>query len=198
MRVIVALMMVFSLAGFFALMSQGKKELPTTYPKAVLLIRHAEKPPDAEMSIHLNEQGKKRAEALHQLFEKSNARSAPLPKPDFLIAPKASNKSRRSMETLEPLATKYNLTIAADYEKEDVEKLSHAIFHDPKYAGKTVLIAWNHTFLPSLASTLKAPNTPVTWKDDQFDRVWEIRYGNGGKVEFHDLPQVLMPGDKTK
>ena len=198
MRIIVALIMVLSLGGFFALMSQGKKEPPVTYPKAVLLIRHAEEPPDAEMSIHLNEQGKKRAEALHLLFEKSKERPDPLPQPDFLFAPKPSNKSRRSVETLEPLAKKLGLGISTDFEKENVEKLAHAIFHDPKYAGKTVLIAWNHTFIPALAGALKAPDHPVSWKDKQYDRIWEVRYGDGGKPAFRDLPQLLTLGDKAK
>jgi broad specificity phosphatase PhoE len=198
MRILVAVMLTLSMGSFVALMSQSKKELPRTYPKTVLLIRHAEKPPDTDQSIHLSDQGKKRAEALHLLFEKSKTRPEPFPKPDFLIAPKPTNKSHRSTETLEPLAAKYELTIAADFVKEDVEKLADAIFHNPKYAGKTLLIAWNHTFIPALASTLKTPNHPMNWKDEQYDRVWEIRYGTGGKLEFRDLPQGLMSGDKVK
>jgi len=198
MRLFVALMLMLSLGGFMALLSQSKKEVAKTYPKTVMIIRHAEKPPDAEMSTHLSDQGHKRANALHQLFEKSKSRPEPFAKPDFLFAPKASKSSRRSTETLEPLGKLYGLPIAADFAKEDVEKLADSIFHEPKYAGKTVLIAWNHSFIPQLATALKAPSHPVNWKDDVFDRLWEINYGNGAKLQFHDHPQHLIEGDKAK
>jgi hypothetical protein len=197
-RLLVALGLVVSLGGFFALMSQSKKEAAPAYPQAVLLIRHAEEPPKAEASIHLSEVGKKRAEALHRLFEPEGKRPAAFPKPDFLIAVKPSGKSSRSLETLEPLAKQLGLTLATDFQKEEAEKLAQAVFHDPKYAGKTVLIAWNHSVLPDLARAFKAGSVPMEWKESQYDRIWMIRYGPGGAAEFQDLPQSLLPGDKAK
>jgi len=195
---LVALGLVVCLGGFFALMSQGKKEAPATYPHAVLLIRHAEEPPNSEMSSHLSEVGKKRAEVLHKLFEKSPERPEPFPKPDFLIAPKPGAKSRRSLETLEPLAKRWEMPISADQEKDNYEKIVKGIFHDPKYAGKTILIAWNHSLLPALARSLKAGTVPMEWKESQYDHIWVIRYGPGGVVEFHNQLQALMPGDRAK
>ena len=47
---------------------------PTSHPRQVLLIRHAEKPPDEAMSVELTDAGKKRANALPQLFAKYSAR----------------------------------------------------------------------------------------------------------------------------
>ena len=43
----------------------------------MLLIRHAEKPPPEANSVHLNAEGKKRAEALPRLFEASASRPNP-------------------------------------------------------------------------------------------------------------------------
>lgn len=186
------------LGGFFVVMSEGKKESPKAYPKTVLLIRHAEEPPDSEMSSHLSEAGKRRAEAIVHLFEKSEARTEPFPKPDFLFAPKPSGKSRRSLETLEPLGKQLNLPIAADREKEDADKLAYAILHDSQYAGKTVLIAWNHSVLPDLARAFQTADVPANWKNSQFDRVWEITFDQSGKAAFRDRAQALMPGDKPK
>ena len=186
------------LGGFFAVMSEGKKETPRTHPEVVLLIRHAEKPPDAEMSNHLAEAGKRRADALFQLFEKSEARTAPFPKPDFLFAAKPNGTSRRSFETLEPLAKRLKLPIVADYDKENAAKVAHSIFHDSKYAGKTVLIAWNHSYLPALARAFQATDAPAEWKDSHYDRIWEITFDRSGKAAFRDRPQGLMPGDKSK
>jgi hypothetical protein len=194
----VAVGLVVCLGSFFALMSQSKKESPITYPKTVMLIRHAEEPSKAEASAHLSEAGKQRAEALHGLFEKSTQRPEPFPKPDFLIAPKPGGKSRRSVETLEPLAKRLGLTISSDLEKEESEKQAQKILHDPKYTGKTILIAWNHSTLPALARGLKAGTVPLEWKESHYDRIWVIRYATGGAAEFQDLPQGLMPGDKTK
>jgi hypothetical protein len=197
-RTAVALGLILCLGSFVALLSQSKKEPPVTFPKAVLLIRHAEEPPKAEASIHLSDSGKRRAEALHGLFETSPGRPEPFPKPDFLFAPKPGGKSRRSLETLEPLAKQRGLTVAADLDKEDAEKLAHKVLHDPKYAGKTILVAWNHSMLPALARAFKAGNVPMEWKESHYDRIWVIRYGTGGAAEFQDLPQSLMPGDGAK
>src|SRR4051794_9001677 len=66
---------------------------PITYPARVLIVRHAEKPDDV-LSLHLSEAGKKRAEALPQLFEKSDARPEPFPTPDFLFAARNTKNSR--------------------------------------------------------------------------------------------------------
>ena len=83
------------------------------FPATVLLVRHAEKPPDADESVHLSAEGKKRADALPGLFEASKARPDPLPKPDFVFATENSKHSHRPLETVTPLARKLKLTVNA-------------------------------------------------------------------------------------
>ncbi len=168
------------------------------FPATVLLVRHAEKPPDADESIHLSAEGKKRADALPGLFEASKARPDPLPKPDFVFATESSKHSHRPAETAEPLAKALDLKVRTPVKNEDFAKLAKHVLTDPKYAGKTVLICWHHGTMPQLARALGATDAPGDWKGSAFDRVWRIDFGDGGKVNFRDLPQKLLPGDAKK
>jgi hypothetical protein len=169
-----------------------------TYPREVLIIRHAEKPPEESKSVDLNAEGKQRADALPQLFKATPNRADPFPTPDFIFAAKNSKHSYRSMETVMPLARKLNRPINSVYANEDFPKLAEEILHNSKYAGKTILIAWHHGNIPQLAEKLKATGTPDHWKGTAFDRVWRITYDSAGKATFNDLPQQLMPRDSQK
>ncbi len=167
-----------------------------TFPARVLIIRHAEKPDDD--SVDLSDQGKKRAEALPGLFQKSDTRPEPFPTPDFIFATKNSKHSYRPLETVTPLAKKLGLSVNAEYKDAEFGKLAEEIFRNPKYAGKTVLICWHHGEMPDLARALRATTgVPEKVKGTIFDRVWVLTYGQG-KVTFADRPQRLMAGDAEK
>src|SRR4051794_17678509 len=86
---------------------------PPKRPACILLIRHAEKPDDDE-DESLSKAGRKRAEALYQLFEKADRRKV-LPRPDFIFAAHNSKNSRRSVETVKPLAKKLGLSVDDAY-----------------------------------------------------------------------------------
>ncbi len=167
-----------------------------TYPAAVLLIRHAEKPDD-EADRGLTALGKKRADALPDLFTKSAARPDPLPTPDFIFAARASKSSNRSAETVAPLAKKLKLDPDTRYANDDYPKLAAELFSNKKYEGKTVLICWHHGNLPELAGELRAESVPDKWKDSVFDRVWVVTYEQG-KGKLTKRPQALLPGDAEK
>src|SRR5262249_5789720 len=72
---------------------------PKSYPRTVLLIRHAEKLVGGK-SVHLNEKGVERAKILAKLFEKSASRPTPFPTPDYIIAGKNTGNSHRPVETV--------------------------------------------------------------------------------------------------
>jgi phosphohistidine phosphatase SixA len=170
---------------------------PTTVaaqPREVFIIRHAEKPED-DNDVHLTAMGRERADALDQLFKKTDLRPDPLPKPDFLFAARNSKHSHRSVETLTPLAKKLKLDIDSRFENEDFAKLAKELLSNPRYAKKTVLICWHHGNIPELAQALKATDVPDKWKDPVFDRVWTIAYGAGGKVTFAKRHQALLASD---
>jgi hypothetical protein len=170
----------------------GEPKAAESYPKQVLLIRHAEKPPETLKSVHLSDEGAKRAEALPALFVASKSRPDPLPTPDFIFAAKDSKESNRPAETVQPLAAKLKLQIDTRFRNEDYELLARELLHHEKYAGKTIIISWHHGNLPELAAALKANKAPKNWKATVFDRVWEITYEDG-KASFKDLPQQLLP-----
>ncbi|WP_439632202.1 histidine phosphatase family protein [Gemmata sp.] len=173
-------------------------EGPRTHPRQVLIIRHAEKPPDRANSTDLSAEGTARAEALHALFERSDARPEPFAAPDFIFAARNSGKSHRPVLTVAPLAAKLNLPIDAGFTNDAPADLARELFGNPRYAGKTVLISWRHGATPELAQLLGARSAPLRWKDNVFDRVWEITYAADGTATFADRPQRLMPGDSAE
>jgi broad specificity phosphatase PhoE len=191
----VAIVVVTCLCGPIAC-AQGVAK-PRTYPARVLIIRHAEKSNDA-LSKHLNEAGKERAAALPKLFEKSDDRPGPFPKPDYILAARNSANSHRPVETVTPLAKALKLTVTAEIDSDDVPAFARQVFFTPKYEGKTLLISWRHGMLPELAKALGAADAPKDWKDETFDRVWDLTFDEQGKVTFRDRPMHLMPGDAKK
>jgi hypothetical protein len=185
------------LAMSVAISCDSSSAEPTSWPKQVLIIRHAEKLADEKASEHLSPEGTERAKALHQIFEKSRERPEPFAKPDFIFAAKDKPTSHRPTETVAPLAARLKLTVDAKFNNDDFEKLAAEVFGNKKYAGKTILICWRHHAIPELAAAFKATDAPKEWKETAFDRVWQITYENG-KAKFHDLPQRLMKDDAKK
>lgn len=174
---------------------QGKSK---TYPRLVLIIRHAEKPPEEAKSVDLNSEGKERAAALPKLFEASDKRTKPFATPDFIFATKNTKHSHRPLETVTPIAKKLKLPINSDFTDEEHAKLADHILQTAKYADKTILVSWHHGMIPQLARDLKATDAPESWKGSVFDRVWQLTYDEQGKATFENRPQQLLPGDSDK
>ncbi len=172
--------------------SAAKPVATPTRPKTVLIVRHAEKPDDGR---DLNEAGRRRADALLELFEKSADRSDPFPAPDFLFAAKASNKSNRAVETLEPLGRAMNLAINDRIKNEDFAALATELLTDRKYEGKTVLVSWHHGKIPELIRALGVAPKPRSIGDGVFDRVWVVTYDAASKPKLTARPQALLPTD---
>jgi hypothetical protein len=170
----------------------------TSYPRTILLIRHAEKPAETVVSPHLSPEGDKRAEALFEIFQSSPQRAEAFPKPDFIFAARDSKMSSRCSETVAPLAKRLKLDVNSHFANEDFAKLAYELLHKRRYADKTVLVCWHHGLLSPLAVQLKVANAPESWKSHIFDRVWEITYDRDGKTTWRDRPQRLLPGDADK
>lgn len=167
-------------------------------PAHVLIIRHAEKPPDSDTSLDLAPAGFARAKALPQLFVTSQQRRDPLPEPDFIFAASDTKHSRRSAETASPLGAALQLKVDTHYADNQARSLARALLSKKKYDGKTILIVWHQGTIPKLAKALGAKDAPSGWKDSVFDRVWEIDYSGYGTISFHNRPQHLMPGDSSR
>jgi hypothetical protein len=168
------------------------------FPRMVLIIRHAEKPTKSEHSPLLSPKGEERARMLTELFKVSKARPQPLPRPDFIFAAADKTSSHRPVDTVKPLAKELKLPIRHDYTTDATRELAEEILHNPKFAGKVLLISWRHSRLPHLARDLKASAAPDVWEDDVFDRIWQITYDAGGKAAFVNRPMRLLPKDSDK
>jgi hypothetical protein len=179
-------------------------------PRYVLIIRHAEKPEDAN-DIHLTSRGAGRAAALPSLFLIPPAfptKPARFPTPDFLFATKKSHKSDRPAETVRPLAKALgDMHIHDQHADDDFQAVVDHVFGDAKYVGKTVLICWHHGKIPKLARAVseQAKNkgdlrarVPKRWDDKVFDRVWQFTFDGQGGAKFADRPQRLLYGDSPK
>jgi broad specificity phosphatase PhoE len=162
-------------------------------PRIIMIIRHAEKPDDSEggKDPDLSKKGFERADALAKVIP------AHFPMPDFLFATHKSKNSNRPLETITPLGAALHEGIDSTFKVDEVDQISHEILTDPKYAGKTILIAWHHEEIPQLARALGIKNVPDKWDAAVFDRVWVITYNNG-VASWQDLPQKALAGDSEK
>jgi hypothetical protein len=154
-------------------------------PREILIIRHAEEPEKGE-TIHLNDRGRRRAEALVTLFP------ARFQAPQFLFAARPTVHTNRSVETLEPLAEALGLTIDQHFDDAQYVKLARTLA-EPTYNSSGVLICWQHSTIPELAQALGVPSPPK-WSEQRYDRIWQIRYGATGAT-LGDLPQNLLAKD---
>src|ERR1035441_8993388 len=98
-------------------------ETVSARPARVILLRHAEKPPD-ESTVHLSERGQSRARALIVLLEGKSVLGTNGP-PAALFAPKVTRRghSLRPYDTLEPLAEHLKLSVQMPYGPSDYAAL---------------------------------------------------------------------------
>ena len=151
--------------------------LANSGPRSVVLIRHAEKtgrPDDRDLS----EKGRAHAAAMAIEIPR---RFGP---PEVIIACQSTAKSRRPVETIEPLARRLGLPIVTTWGTWDVEPLVEVLASDPAYVGKKVLICWRHDTLQQLACALGATEAPE-WPETLYGWAWLIRRGS-------DHPRLTM------
>jgi len=178
--------------------------------RRIMLIRHAEKPsldgtvqgvtvdgvpnPD-ELSVR----GWQRAGALVRLFAPlEGVTGAAIRTPDVLFAQGLAQHatSVRAPHTLGPLAALLGKAISTEYSKGQEEQLAGAL----RALAEPVLVAWEHRAICVLANFLMGDeqHTPQTWPDDCFDVVWVFESGDGSSWSFSQVPQRLLPGDRTE
>ena len=154
----------------------------------ILILRHGEKPPAGLGQLACK--GLSRALALPDVI---------IPKygtPQVLFAPNPGRRKPdngqlynyiRPLATIEPLAIRAGLPVDTQFGFDSVLPLARTI-DAPQYAGKFVVVAWEHNLLvPMMRSILKHhgadPKQIADWKHDDFDRldVIEITRGPGKK-----------------
>jgi hypothetical protein len=163
-------------------------------PSEVLIIRHAEKPPD-DKGDHLSEKGRERAAQLPKLFS-NDERFTEFGNPAAIYAasPVRKKGSVRSIETVEPLAKHLNISAITKFTSDEYKEIAKEILANESFNGKSVLIAWPNDEIPKLAKAFGVVK-PGGWPKEIFDRVWRIRFKENKVSEFSNLPQKLLPGD---
>ena len=152
---------------------------PVPRPAQIILIRHADKPADPE-DPHLSRAGVKRAKRLVSFITTDPAMTRfGLPVAVFATRTTKDGNGQRTQETVAPLARALKLPVQTPFLGKDYAALAKLILAEPAYAGKTVLICWNHEQIPQLAAALGVTPEPPKWKGSVFDRVYVISYHEG-------------------
>jgi len=187
--------------------------MPARAPK-IMLIRHAEKPAGkvagvdetgASSAHHLSVRGWQRAGALACLFAPAHGpmQDALLAKPAFIFASAAATdpepgdtKSRRSEETVAPLAELLGVDVNLKFSKGQETALAQAALA----CDGPVLIAWRHEGIPVIAnSILGAEVVPQSWPKGRFDLVFVLTLNPlDGTYGFAQLMQQVLAGDSAE
>ena len=155
---------------------------PIHRPAAIILLRHAEKPEDSR-DVHLSEAGIKRSEELVSFITADTAmRRLGLPVAIFATKTAKDGNGQRTQETVAPLSRRLGVPVQAPFRTKDYAALAKLIFNDAAYAGKTILICWNHEKIPQLAEALGVRPEPPKWEGKVYDRVYVISYPDGKAV----------------
>jgi hypothetical protein len=167
-------------------------------PAQILIIRHGEKPPE-KGAVHLSLSGRERAMALVPFLTETLefTRYGPIA---ALFATKIApdDPSHRTHETIAPLAKSLGLPIQAPYVNREYAQLAREVLARAEYQGKTVLICWDHDFIPQLTGALGVKPQPPRWPGSVFDRVFLVSPAGTGTATLVNRPQRLMFGDSPK
>jgi len=185
-------------------------------PEAVYIIRHGEKPQDpppkhpaphsgVDFQGHQNEhsllpRGWQRSGALAALFDPTHGPlRAGLRVPRRLISPwyghPGKTAEHRTHQTIRGLSDRLGVEITADFTKGQEPHLAAAVLNSGPGA---VLICWEHTHIPALASALPLVSgtvIPKSWPQDRYDVIWTFTLTPEGTYAFGQVPQLLLAGD---
>ena len=182
-------------------------------PEVIYIIRHAEKPlkpPSSGVDFEggrnehsLLPRGWQRSGALAALFHPDFGPLRPgLRTPTVLVAPSwghpGKTAAHRSYQTIQGLSERLGLPIATPFAQGQEQQLADSLVHG--YSG-VVLICWEHSHIPAIASWLPVVSEtviPRKWPGDRYDLIWSFTLvpGPGAtRYTFGQIPQQLLAGD---
>jgi hypothetical protein len=182
-------------------------------PEVIYIIRHAEKPLKPPLSgVDFNggqnehsllPRGWQRSGALAALFhpDAGSVRGG-LRSPTVLVAPSwghpGKTASHRSYQTIQGLSEQLDLPITSQFAQGKEQQLADSLVRS--HSG-VVLICWEHSHIPVIASSLpvvSGTGVPRKWPGDRYDVIWSFTLMPGpGPVRytFGQVPQQLLAGD---
>lgn len=182
---------------------------PSRAPTIVMFIRHGEKPSDHGAPLGINHHGEHdnhslsvrgwmRAGALAGLFAHAPLVSHPdVHPPERIVAtkPSAEAKSRREINTADPIARRLNIVVDSDLGHGSEASVRENILTDPR----ATLVVWHHGTLGHLVRgfpIVNADEVPHHWPDDRFDLIWVLTREKGDEAYvFTSIDQSLLDGD---
>jgi hypothetical protein len=175
---------------------------PIPRPAQIILIRHADKPADPD-DAHLSPAGVQRAQQLVPFVTTDPAMTRfGLPVAVFATRSTPEGTGVRTQETVAPLAKALGVPVETPFLGSQYAALASRVLDDPAYAGKTVLICWDHSEIPRLAAALGVTNVSPKWQGSVFDQVYAITYSADRAVlsiSHYGSPSVQRPhGAKTE
>lgn len=176
-------------AGLVTLASFGLVSTPSvaeTAARTIVFLRHGEKP-EAGLG-QLSCQGLNRALALPPVLTKLFGRPSALFAPDPSKRKKDSGISYdyiRPLATIEPTAIALGMPVDTRFGYDDIDDLKTEL-EKPDYAGKLVIVAWEHKQIVKLARQLLSDNggddeTVPKWHGEDFDSLYVLRIGDDKK-----------------
>ncbi len=182
-------------------------------PDVIYLIRHAEKPLKPPLSGVDFEGGQNEHSLLPRGWQRSGALAA-LFHPDFgsvraglrtptvLVAPSwghpGKTAAHRSYQTIQGLSERLGLPITSEFAQGEEPRLADRLVR--RCAG-VVLVCWEHSHLPVIASSLPAVSgtvIPRKWPGHRYDVIWSFTLTPGpgpARYAFAQIPQLLLAGD---
>jgi hypothetical protein len=181
-------------------------------PEAVYIIRHGEKPQDvvpkhsgvdyrgSQNEHSLLPRGWQRSSVLAGLFDPSQGPlRAGLRVPRMLISPSYGHGRKtadhRTYQTIRGVSDRLGVDITSDFGKGQEPQLATAVLTSGPGA---VLICWEHSHIPALASALPLTDgstIPKSWPEDRYDVIWTFTLTADATYAFGQLPQLLLSGD---
>lgn len=147
----------------------------------VIIMRHCEK---GTIREHCNYMGYERSAYLTTLFG-DNARW-PAPSYIFAEAPGARRNPQkmnfREVETVLPLAEKFNLTVDTSFSTLETTHLARKVqgmMRSGEMCGKLIVISWKHSKVPHMAQFLGCgplDGCPIHYKGNDFDHLWQLKF----------------------
>ena len=117
----------------------------------------------------------------------------------MLISPSYGHPSKtadhRTHQTIRGLSDRLGVGITADFAKGQEPQLATAVL---KSGASAVLICWEHSHIPALASALPLVSgsvIPKPWPADRYDVIWTFTLTADATYAFGQVPQLLLSGD---
>jgi hypothetical protein len=120
----------------------------------------------------------------------------------MLISPSYGDKEKtaqhRAHQTICGISDRLGIAIAADYGKGEERQLAAVLAQS---GPGTVLVCWEHSHIPALASALPLVHgtvIPERWPADRFDVIWTFTLVTSDGYMFGQVPQLLLAGDANE